>query len=394
MRSRSSARMPGPLSSTSDLVVRRRAARCAIAHPGLRRGVVLDRVRDQVDEDLAQAVGVGLTRARPRPLARAQAHAARRGQALRRRASRAPAPPRGSTGSSGQRRAPRSSTLRSRMPSSSRVMRRLSSWMMRRKRARLRGIESGRVEQDLGERADRGHRRAHLVAHLAQEVVLLLVEPAQALVGLPQLARRWPRAGATAPRAGGCSRARAAVSSAIFISSSRLMVSPVTTCETIARAVAAPTLPASLRSSSVISASSAIGWSRREVAARRRAGEQALRLVDADQPLRQHVQVVGRRPSGCTKREVSTPPVCGTRRRTGCPAGCSSGRGSPQQRHHDEQQRVERQAPEHRMHQRVEAGQAEQRMRAAAAASPHRPVRDVVGADSSRPPLKLGRNSV
>ena len=51
----------------------------------------------------------------------------------------------------------------------------------------LLGLEIGRVEQDLGERADRGQRRAQLVADRGQEVVLELVELAQALVGLAQL---------------------------------------------------------------------------------------------------------------------------------------------------------------------------------------------------------------
>ena len=41
-------------------------------------------------------------------------------------------------------------------------------------------------EQDVAEGADRRHRRAHLVAHLAQELVLLRVDLAQALVRLRQ----------------------------------------------------------------------------------------------------------------------------------------------------------------------------------------------------------------
>src|SRR5690242_15945675 len=45
------------------------------------------------------------------------------------------------------------------------------------------------LEEDLGERADRRHRRSHFVAHLRQEIVLLRIEPRQPLVRLGELLR-------------------------------------------------------------------------------------------------------------------------------------------------------------------------------------------------------------
>ena len=65
-----------------------------------------------------------------------------------------------------------------------RRVRRSDSLMMRpRKRWRSAGVEVRVVVQDLGERADRGERRAQLVRHRGDEVVLEPVELLQALVG-------------------------------------------------------------------------------------------------------------------------------------------------------------------------------------------------------------------
>ena len=54
----------------------------------------------------------------------------------------------------------------------------------------LRRLDVGVVEQDLGERADRGERRAQFVRHRRDEVVLQPVELLQPLVGLAQLGGR------------------------------------------------------------------------------------------------------------------------------------------------------------------------------------------------------------
>ncbi len=51
------------------------------------------------------------------------------------------------------------------------------------------GVEIRIVAQDLAERADRGQRRADLVADRGHEIVLHLVELLEALVGRPQLGR-------------------------------------------------------------------------------------------------------------------------------------------------------------------------------------------------------------
>jgi hypothetical protein len=67
-------------------------------------------------------------------------------------------------------------------------------------------LDVGVVEQDLGERADRRERRAQLVRHRRDEIVLQPVELLQPLVRFPQLGRSPPRARATSARAGGCRR--------------------------------------------------------------------------------------------------------------------------------------------------------------------------------------------
>ena len=62
------------------------------------------------------------------------------------------------------------------------------------------------VAQDLGERADRGQRRAQLVRHGRDEVVLQPVELLQALVGRAQLRGRVLELAAISAPAGGCRR--------------------------------------------------------------------------------------------------------------------------------------------------------------------------------------------
>ena len=78
---------------------------------------------------------------------------------------------------------------RSRKSLISRVSRSDSRTMICRNSRALLGLEIGRVEQDLGERADRGQGRAQLVADGGEEIVLELVELAQPLVRVAQLGR-------------------------------------------------------------------------------------------------------------------------------------------------------------------------------------------------------------
>ena len=54
-------------------------------------------------------------------------------------------------------------------------------------------IKACRLEQYFRKRADRGHRRAHLVADLAQEVVLLPIQFTQPGIGFLQLLRCYPQ---------------------------------------------------------------------------------------------------------------------------------------------------------------------------------------------------------
>src|SRR5690606_121725 len=54
--------------------------------------------------------------------------------------------------------------------------------------ARLLGADVGCLLEDLGKGADRGHRRAQLVADLREEGVLERVDPLELVVGVAELA--------------------------------------------------------------------------------------------------------------------------------------------------------------------------------------------------------------
>ena len=71
-----------------------------------------------------------------------------------------------------------------------RLSRSLSATMMPRNCCALPGVHVRVVEHQLGERADRGQRRAQLVGHRGHEVVLQVVEALQLLVGGAQLGGR------------------------------------------------------------------------------------------------------------------------------------------------------------------------------------------------------------
>ena len=71
-----------------------------------------------------------------------------------------------------------------------RVSRSLSWMMIVEKFLPLAGVEAGIVVQDLGERADRRQRRAQLVRHGGDEIVLQPVELLQPLVGGAKLGGR------------------------------------------------------------------------------------------------------------------------------------------------------------------------------------------------------------
>ena len=236
--------MPGPLSRTSTRsaapLPRERdldAARARLAE--------LRRVGQQVQQHLDDAVEVGrdrrhpLRQPRPRPGCRAPRTPGSCRPARRRSTSRR------STRAACHSALPDSIFARSSTWLMRRVRRSVSLVMMPRNFLRCSQLDLGVVEQDLGERADRGERRAQLVAHRRDEVVLQPVELLQPLVGRAQLRPSPPRARATSARAGGCRSTACDASSRIARTSSSVSASSLTTEATMTRAEAAPIAPAS-----------------------------------------------------------------------------------------------------------------------------------------------------
>ena len=181
--------------------------RSATSTRPLRAVAELRRVRQQVEQHLDHPVEVGAHRRHPlRQLQRRPAtfalleHLAHRRRACRRSTSLR------STRRSCHSAWPDSILARSSTWLISRVSRSVSLMMMPRNFWRCSGSSVGIVEQDLGERADRSERRAQLVRHGRDEVVLQPVELLSA-ARWPRAARRSPpRARATSARARGCRR--------------------------------------------------------------------------------------------------------------------------------------------------------------------------------------------
>ncbi len=156
-------------------------------HPGFFARVVLDRVGDQVDEHLAESIGVGVYTGARDAFAVEQPHPGLGGQSVadaqRTRQGRfrvdALGHPRRFTAfkqAQIERAVEQTGQAHTLLMDDGKEM------------PCLRRVQIRRVEQDLGKGTDRRHRRAHFVADLAQEIVLLGIELLQALVGLAQLA--------------------------------------------------------------------------------------------------------------------------------------------------------------------------------------------------------------